>query len=140
MTGGDTEDDSDDGFDPDPDGDDNPNETDTGCAADPTGSNCEDDPTILTLPTPDPQIGIAKTVNAPTANGDGTYTVTYTLLVENLGLYELFDIRITDNLTDPFGSNVMPAIPAAPGRVHGRDRDGERPDRWRHGGHRQPVL
>jgi hypothetical protein len=115
TTDGDTWDDSDDGLNPDPDGDDNPDETDTGCAADPTGSNCENDPTVLTLPTPDPQIGIAKTVNAPTANGDGSYTVTYTLLVENLGLYELFDIRITDDLTGPFGSNVMPAAPAAPG-------------------------
>jgi hypothetical protein len=115
TTDGDTWDDSDDGLEPDPDGDDNPDETDTGCAADPTGSNCENDPTVLTLPTPDPQIGIAKTVNAPTANGDGTYTVTYTLLVENLGLYELFDIRITDDLKSPFGSNVKPATPTAPG-------------------------
>ncbi len=113
KTDGDTWDDSDDGLNPDPDGDDNPNETDTGCAADPTGSNCEDDPTILTLPTPDPQIGVAKTVNAPAASGDGTYTVTYTLLVENLGNVPLYDIRVRDNLTTDFGTNVEPGTPDA---------------------------
>jgi len=114
TTGGDTDDDSDDGLDPDPDGDDNPNETDSGCTSDPTGANCEDDPTTLTLPTPDPQIGLAKTVNAPTANGDGTYTVTYNLLVENLGNVPLYDIRVGDDLTADFGTNVEPGTPDAP--------------------------
>ena len=96
----DTEDLSDDGTNPDSNGNDDPGDTD------------EDDPTPFDL---DPQIGLAKTVNTPTDNGDGTYTVTYTLLVENLGQYELFDVRITDDLTGPFGSNVMPAIPSASG-------------------------
>ncbi len=113
TTDGDTDDDSDDGLNPDPDGDDNPNETDSGCAADPTGSNCEDDPTILTLPTPDPQIGVAKTVSAPSDNGDGTFTVTYTLLVENLGNVSLYDIRVGDDLTTDFGTNVEPGTPDA---------------------------
>jgi hypothetical protein len=53
-------------------------------------------------------------VNTPVANGDGTYTVTYTLLVENLGQYELFDVRISDDLTAAFGTNVEPALPSAP--------------------------
>ena len=114
TTDGDTDDDSDDGLDPDPDGDDNPNETNTGCSADPTGAGCEDDPTILTLPLADPQIGIAKTVNTPVDNGNGTFTVNYTLLVENLGNVPLYDIRITDELTTDFGSNVAPGAPDAP--------------------------
>ena len=113
ATDGHTSDDSDDGANPDPDGDDDPDETDTGCAADPSGNNCENDPTILTLPTPDPQIGVAKTVNTPTSNGDGTFTVTYTMLVENLGNIPLYDVRVTDDLTTSFGTNVEPGVPDA---------------------------
>jgi len=111
---GDTVDDSDDGLEPDPDGDDNPDEDGSGCAADPTGDGCENDPTVFELPTPEPQIGIAKTVSAPVANGDGSYTVSYTLLVANLGEVELFDLRVTDDLTASFGNNAAPALPAAP--------------------------
>jgi hypothetical protein len=111
---GDTFDDSDDGTETDPDGDDNPDEDGSSCAADPTGAGCENDPTVFDLPTPEPQIGIAKTVSAPVANGDGSYTVSYTLLVANLGEVELFDLRVTDDLTAPFGRNVAPTLPAAP--------------------------
>ncbi|HSN56312.1 MAG TPA: hypothetical protein VLT32_16720 [Candidatus Sulfomarinibacteraceae bacterium] len=114
TTDGDTSDDSDDGLDPDPDGDDNPDETGAGCAADPGGDNCENDPTILTLPTASPQIGVAKTVNTPVANGDGTFTVTYSMLVENLGNVPLYDIRVADDLTANFGANVAPGTPDAP--------------------------
>ena len=112
-TDGHTSDESDDGTNPDPDGDDNPDETDTGCAADPSGNNCENDPTVLTLPTPNPQIGVAKTVNTPTSNGDGTFTVTYSILVENLGNIPLYDVRVTDDLTTSFGTNVEPGAPDA---------------------------
>ena len=112
TTDGDTSDESDDGLDPDPDGDDNPDETGAGCAADPGGDNCENDPTVFTLPAPEPQIGIAKTVSTPSANGDGSYTVSYTLRVENLGNVPLYDIRITDDLTAAFGANVEPAVPS----------------------------
>ena len=95
----DTVDLSDDGTDTDPNGNDDPSDPD------------EDDPTPVDL---DPQIGIAKTVNTPAANVDGSYTVEYTLLVENLGDYELFDLQITDDLTGPFGTNVEPGLPSAP--------------------------
>jgi hypothetical protein len=113
TTDGDTSDESDDGAATDSDGDDNPDETGAGCAADPGGDNCENDPTVFALPSPEPQIGIAKMVNTPSANGDGSYTVSYTLRVENLGNVPLYDLRVTDDLTSAFGSNVEPAVPAA---------------------------
>ncbi len=62
-----------------------------------------------------PVIGIAKRVNGtPTNNGDGTYTVTYELLIENLGNVDLEDVTITDNLETTFGAGLNPTVSTAP--------------------------
>ena len=84
---------SDDGSDPDPDGDGNPNEPG------------ENDPTPVTF-TENPVIGVAKAVSSVTNNGDGTYTVAYTVTVENLGNVTLNNVQVVDNLASTFSGAV----------------------------------
>jgi len=61
----------------------------------------EDDQDAVTV-TP-AQIGVAKTVSAgPTSNGDGTFTLTYTLTVENTGGILLNNVQVTDDLSTTF--------------------------------------
>jgi len=52
----------------------------------------------------EPIIGAAKSAGSVTDNSDGTFSVTYTLLAENAGPTNLFDIQITDDLTAAFGA------------------------------------
>ncbi|MBA4276244.1 Ig-like domain-containing protein [Flavobacterium sp.] len=48
-------------------------------------------------------IGLAKTISSgPTNNGDGSYNITYTLLVSNDGEVPLSNIQVTDNLATTF--------------------------------------
>ncbi|MBT8143846.1 MAG: OmpA family protein, partial [Gammaproteobacteria bacterium] len=73
-----------DGADPDPDGDGNP------------GNNS--DPTPVTFGEM-PQIGTAKTISAgPTNNGDGTFTLTYSMVIENSGDVPLNNVQLVDDL------------------------------------------
>ena len=86
-SGGTVTDDSTDGVDPDPDGD---------------GVPVEDDPTPVSFDEA-PSIGIAKDVTAgPTSNGDGSFDVTYTLVVENTGDVELAGVQVQDDLATTF--------------------------------------
>ena len=87
-------DDSDDGTDPDPDGDGNPG------GPDETDSS-EDDPTPVSF-TEDPEIGVAKRVTDSVSNRDGTYNVTYRIVVENLGDVNLNNVQLTEDLTTTF--------------------------------------
>ena len=52
----------------------------------------------------DPSIGTAKSVTSATAVGDGAFDVVYNLAVTNLGPTTLHDIKLTDDLTIPFGT------------------------------------
>ena len=74
-------DNSQDGTDPDPDADSNPTNNNT--------------PT----PVPIPRIGIAKSAGAVVNNGDGTYTVPFTLTVVNAGGTALNTVQVVDDLT-----------------------------------------
>ncbi|MEQ9484765.1 hypothetical protein [Coleofasciculus sp. F4-SAH-05] len=64
----------------------------------------ENDPTPVTFTnTPEnPGIGVAKSVGTVQDNGDGTFTIPYTIVVENLGNTTLTEVQVTDNL---FGNN-----------------------------------
>lgn len=64
----------------------------------------ENDPTPVTFTnTPEnPGIGVAKSVGTVQDNGDGTFTIPYTIVVENLGNTTLTNVQVTDNL---FGNN-----------------------------------
>ena len=50
-----------------------------------------------------PQIGLAKRISAgPTNNGDGTYSLTYTVLVENTGDVALNNVQVVEDLSAAF--------------------------------------
>ena len=81
-------DDSQDGTDVDPDSDGN------------TANN--DEPTPVSF-TENPEIGVAKTISSgPVNNGDGTYTLDYSILVENTGDIVLDSVQVTDDLSTTF--------------------------------------
>ena len=93
VSGAPTTDDSVDGADPDPNGNDVPDES---------------SPTVVDIPV----IGVAKSAGATTDNADGTYTVSITITVENLGTEALNNLQVTDDLTTEFGT-----FEAVPGNV-----------------------
>ena len=90
STSGPVNDTSDDGTDPDGDGDGMPED--------------DSDPTPVSF-TEDPEIGVAKSVTtAPTTNGDGVYSLTYTLVVENSGDVDLGNVQVVDDLATTFAA------------------------------------
>ncbi|MFZ4561560.1 MAG: Ig-like domain-containing protein, partial [Saprospiraceae bacterium] len=51
-----------------------------------------------------PELGVAKTIlSGPTNNNDGTYTLTYRILVKNTGDVPLSNIQVRDSLNTVFG-------------------------------------
>jgi uncharacterized repeat protein (TIGR01451 family) len=116
---------SDDGTNPDSDGDGVANEQQTaydanndgtispateGRVTEPTGdgigndvTNDNNDPTLVTLTTT-ARIGAAKQAGTVTDNNNGTFTVPFTITVENLGNVDLYDVQVTDNLSTEFGT------------------------------------
>ena len=90
STSGPVNDTSDDGTDPDGDGDGMPED--------------DSDPTPVSF-TEDPEIGVAKSVTtAPTTNGDGVYSLTYTLVVENSGDVDVGNVQVVDDLAPTFAA------------------------------------
>ena len=90
---------SQDGLDPDPDGNNDP-------ADDPTDLLYDnDEPTPVSF-TENPVIGAAKDVASVTGNGNGTYTVVYTITLENLGDIILHSVQVTDDLDITFQGAV----------------------------------
>ncbi|MFP4102498.1 DUF6923 family protein [Coleofasciculus sp.] len=72
-----------------------------GNANDPENENTPTSVTFTNTPE-NPGIGVAKSVGTVQDNGDGTFTIPYTIVVENLGNTELTDVQVTENL---FGNN-----------------------------------
>ena len=91
--------------------------SDDGTSPDPNsngnaGEAGENDPT----PVPVPRIGLAKSAGAVVNNGDGTYTVPFTLTVRNAGQTPLASVQVSDTLAGAlpqFGTYTASAIPAA---------------------------
>ncbi len=79
------------GTDPDPDGNNIANET---------GNN---DPTPIQF-TSQPELGVAKAASNLTAQGNGTFNVTYTLTLENMGNVAIDNLQINDDLVAVFGA------------------------------------
>jgi uncharacterized repeat protein (TIGR01451 family) len=53
--------------------------------------------------TESPSIGVAKAVTSgPTNNGNGTYSLTYTIKVKNTGNVNISNVQVTDNLATSF--------------------------------------
>ena len=66
------------------------------------GNTANDDVTPVTFAEA-PAIGVAKTVSAgPTNNGDGTHTLTYSMVVKNTGDISLTNVQVVDDLTTTF--------------------------------------
>ncbi|MEY3367676.1 MAG: hypothetical protein RI973_831, partial [Bacteroidota bacterium] len=77
---------SDNGTNPDPDNDGNPNEP---------GDNT---PTPITFPE-NPEIALAKRLSAgPVSNGDGTYEISYSFIIKNVGDVLLKNVELVDDL------------------------------------------
>jgi hypothetical protein len=78
----------------------------SGTDPDPDGNGVPDEDT----PTPvsfdeDPSIGVAKAVTGgPASNGDGSFDLVYTLVVENLGDVDLAGLQVSDDLATTFGA------------------------------------
>ena len=81
-----------------------------GTETDPEGDGPTDnsDPTPVTF-TESPLIGVAKTITSgPTNNGDGTYDLTYQILIRNMGDVPLTNVQVSDTLSNTFsGATVM---------------------------------
>jgi uncharacterized repeat protein (TIGR01451 family) len=90
------------GSNPDPNGNGNP------------GDPGEDAPTRTTLAS-NPQIGTAKSATASAVKADGSYDVTYTVVVKNLGDITLQNVQATDNLNATFPSPATFSVSSVSG-------------------------
>lgn len=62
---------------------------------------------ILTIRVEKPTVGLAKTISSgPTNNYDGTYDLTYEILVENMSLLKVKNIQVEDNLNTTFNGEI----------------------------------
>ncbi|NNL46788.1 MAG: LPXTG cell wall anchor domain-containing protein, partial [Acidimicrobiia bacterium] len=77
-----------------------PANTNPGAPGDSGGSN---DPTPVTFGE-NPVVGLAEDITGITDNGNGSYTVTYLLTVENLGDVDLSAVQITNDLATTFSA------------------------------------
>lgn len=111
--GGTVGDSSDDGADPDPDGDGIGNEPGTGCPSTVPATNCENDSTPVPVGSVS-AIGIAKQATNLVDNGDGTFTVTVVLTVENLGTLNFTTVQVTDDLAATFPAPASVVSVTAP--------------------------
>ncbi|WP_247234677.1 Ig-like domain-containing protein [Telluribacter sp. SYSU D00476] len=83
------------------------------------GPGDNDDPTPVTF-TEAPKIGVAKEVASVVNNQNGTYSLTYSIKVENTGNVPLNAIQVTDNLAATFSGATgftVTSLSATPGLV-----------------------
>ncbi|MBL7932712.1 MAG: hypothetical protein JNL60_12460, partial [Bacteroidia bacterium] len=68
------------------------------------GNGCQKDTTLILQPVDCSvkALGVAKAVSAPQANSDGSYNLTYTVVLKNYGSDLLANISLTDNLANTF--------------------------------------
>lgn len=83
-----------------------------GTDPDPNGNGNPGDPISENASTPvnfseNPAIGVAKEAAAPISNGDGTYTVPFTVVVRNYGDVPLVNIAAIEHLTATFGTTLV---------------------------------
>ncbi|NER34464.1 MAG: DUF11 domain-containing protein [Oscillatoria sp. SIO1A7] len=54
--------------------------------------------------TGEPRLGVAKAAGAVVDNGDGTFTIPYTVTLQNLGNLDITDLQVTENLATTFAA------------------------------------
>ncbi len=85
-----------------------PNGTNTGSPGD---KGTSDDPTPIAIP----DIGISKEVaTKPTQLANGNFSVTYRLVVENIGSVDLTNLQLVDDLENELGVDVFVGVLEAP--------------------------
>jgi uncharacterized repeat protein (TIGR01451 family) len=95
--------------------------TDVSAAGSTPDANGNGDPADDSTPTmvsfsESPEIGVAKTVVAgPTNNGDGTYSLTFRIRLENSGDVPVHGLQLTDNLVPAFAGAVGFSIESVTG-------------------------
>lgn len=67
-------------------------------------NGCQKDTTLILQPTDCSikSLGIAKAASSPVYNSDGSYNVTYTIVIKNYGIDALTQVTLTDNLSSTF--------------------------------------
>jgi uncharacterized repeat protein (TIGR01451 family) len=108
----DVSDNSNSGLNPDPNGDGDPTEPG------------ENNPTVVTL-TPKPVIGIAKSASSSGVLADGSYNITYSVLVKNYGNTVLYDAQTTDDLTTTFPAPATFSVSSVTGADANAGFDGK---------------
>ena len=68
----------------------------------PGGTPTTDDGSVPVTFEENPSIGVAKSVDTPVNHNDGTYSLNYTILVENTGDVVLNGVQVTDDLSTTF--------------------------------------
>ena len=79
----------------------------------PSDNGNEDNPTTVSL-SANPVLGIAKLASQPVLQGNGSYNLTFTLTLKNLGNVALTNVQATDNLKAAFPAPVSYSIISAP--------------------------
>ncbi len=74
----------------------------------------ENSPTVVSL-TPKPVIGVAKAASTSGVQSDGSYNITYTVLVKNYGNSVLYGVQTTDDLSATFPSPATFAVSSVTG-------------------------
>jgi|GEM_PF-1064400 len=84
--------------------------TATGDGDTPAGGNVSDSDDAVTQVSEMPAFDLVKTItDGPTNNEDGTYTIEYTIDIENTGDVELRDVQVTDGLQAVWGGALTSA-------------------------------
>jgi uncharacterized repeat protein (TIGR01451 family) len=79
------------------------------------GANTTESATdTFTLGNPVPIVGIAKQAGAPVNNGNGTYTIPYTVRINNLGAIPLSNVQVVENLSNVYGVPATFTLQGAP--------------------------
>ena len=88
--------------------------TDPDANGDVPANDGDDDPNNTDSPTPidfpeDPILGVAKDLGTVTNNGDGTYTVEYTVTLQNYGNVDLSNLNFTEDFAATFAGATITA-------------------------------
>ena len=75
---------------------------------------CSDTKTVTLTITGNPVIGIAKLVNPPVLQSDGTYNLTFSITVRNMGTVDLTNVQVTDDLAKAFPAPLSYTVVNAP--------------------------
>jgi large repetitive protein len=91
----------------------NPDEDQDGTPANDSKPTVIDFTGLLDI-TPNTPIGVAKAITDTVSSADGSYLVTYTVIVKNFGQTELTKVQLVEDLADVFSNKTQFALITAP--------------------------